>query len=244
MKKFRATGVLILALLAAGCSAVGSQPDADSVTVSDPFENVNRFFFDLNQRLDRNAGRPAATAYKETVPHTVRISLHNLLDNLGGPVAVANNLLQIRFEDAGVAAGRFLVNSTVGVAGIFDVATDWGMPARNRDFGETMGTYGVPPGPYLVLPFRGSTDVRDFAGNYLDGYVSPLRYVRYDGREYVGLMKSTLGSMDNRATNLVTFRDIERASVDYYATMRTWYLERRARLIEDRPVRTAELPDF
>ena len=223
---------------------MGSAGDDQAAAVSDPFEGVNRFFFDLNQRLDRNAGRPAATAYRETVPGSIRGGLHNLLDNLGGPVTVANDLLQIRLKDAGTAAGRFLVNTTVGLAGIFDVATDWGMPGRNRDFGETMGTYGVPPGPYLVLPFRGSTDVRDFAGNYIDGFVTPLRYVRYDGRNYVGLMKSTLGSMDNRSASLVSFRDIERASVDYYATMRTWYLERRARLIEDRPVRTAELPDF
>jgi len=237
-------GLLALGLLTAGCTTTDPQQDADAITVSDPFENVNRFFFDLNQRVDRHAGRPVATAYKDTVPQYVRGSLHNLLDNLGGPVTVANDLLQIQFENAGIAAGRFLVNTTIGVAGIFDVATDWGLPARPRDFGETMGTYGVPPGPYLVLPLRGSTDVRDFAGNYLDGYVTPLRYVRYDGREYVGLMKSTLGSMDNRATNLVTYRDIERASVDYYATMRTLYLERRARLIEDRSVRTAELPDF
>jgi phospholipid-binding lipoprotein MlaA len=244
MRKFRVTVVLVLGLLAAGCSTTGSQQDADAVMVSDPFESVNRVFFDLNQRLDRNAGRPAATAYKETVPQYVRGGLHNLLNNLGGPVTVANDLLQIRFKEAGIAAGRFLVNSTLGVAGIFDVATDWGMPARNRDFGETMGTYGMPAGPYLVLPFRGSTDVRDFAGNYLDGYLSPLHYLRYDGSNYVGLMKSTLGSMDNRSANLVTYRDIERASVDYYATTRTWYMERRARLIEDRSVRTAELPDF
>jgi phospholipid-binding lipoprotein MlaA len=243
MRKFGAIWALALALMAAGCATTATDEDGH-VAISDPFEGANRFFFDLNQRLDRNAGRPAATAYRETVPGTVRVSLHNVLDNLGGPVTVANNLLQARLESAGIAAGRFLVNSTVGVAGIFDVATDWGMPSRPRDFGETMGTYGVPPGPYLVLPFRGSTDVRDFAGNYIDGYVSPLRYVRYEGRNYVGLMKSTLGSMDNRANNLVTFRDIERASVDYYATMRTWYMERRARLIEDRPVRTAELPDF
>ncbi len=244
MRKFGVIGLFALTLLVAGCATTESGQDADAVTISDPFENVNRFFFALNQRLDRNAARPAAAAYQTTVPHSVRSGLHNLLDNLGGPVTVANDLLQIQFENAGIAAGRFLVNSTLGVAGIFDVATDWGMPARNRDFGETMGTYGVQPGPYLVLPFRGSTDLRDFAGNYLDGYASPLRYVRYDGREYVGLMKSTLGSMDNRATNLVTYRDIERASVDYYATMRTLYLERRARLIEDRSVRTAELPDF
>ncbi|HJS45699.1 MAG TPA: VacJ family lipoprotein [Rhizomicrobium sp.] len=243
MKECRVIWALVLGLMVAGCAATNSAEDGH-VTVSDPFENVNRFFFDLNQRLDRNAGRPAATAYRDTVPGSVRVGLHNVLDNLGGPVTVANNLLQVRLESAGIATGRFLVNTTVGVAGIFDVASDWGMPARNRDFGETMGTYGVPPGPYLVLPFRGSTDVRDFAGNYLDGYATPLRYVRYEGRNYVGLMKSTLGSINNRANNLVTYRDIERASVDYYATMRTWYLERRARLIEDTPVRTAELPDF
>lgn len=242
MQTFRVVGILILGLLAAGCASTTASQD--TTMVYDPFEDVNRFFFDLNQRLDRNAGRPAATAYKNTVPQTVRVGLHNMLDNLGGPVTVANNLLQTRFEDAGVAVGRFVVNTTIGVAGIFDVATDWGMPGRNRDFGETLGTYGVPPGPYLVLPFRGSTDVRDFAGNYIDGYATPLRYIRYEGRNYVGLMKSTLGSMDNRSANLVTFRDIERASVDYYATMRTWYMERRARLIENRSVRTAELPDF
>lgn len=244
MRKFRIGGALVLGLLSAGCSTTTTEQDGDIVQVNDPLENVNRFFFDLNQRFDRNAGRPAATAYKDTVPQSVRGGLHNVLDNLGGPVTVANDLLQVRLKDAGIAAGRFLVNTTVGVVGIFDVATDWGLPGRNRDFGETMGTYGVPPGPYLVLPLRGSTDVRDFAGNYIDGYATPLRYVRYDGRNYVGLMKSTLGSMDNRATNLVTLKDIERASVDYYATVRTLYLERRARLIENQPVRTAELPDF
>jgi phospholipid-binding lipoprotein MlaA len=242
MRTIGVVGAFALALMAAGCAS--TQPDPDAVTVSDPLENVNRFFFDINQRFDRHAGKPAATVYKDAIPQTVRGSLHNVLDNLGGPVTVANDLLQVRFADAGVAVGRFLVNTTVGVAGIFDVATDWGMPGRNRDFGETMGTYGMPPGPYLVLPLRGSTDVRDFAGNYIDGFVTPLRYVRYDGRNYVGLVKSTLGSMDNRATNLVTLRDIERASVDYYATVRTIYLERRARLIENQPVRTAELPDF
>lgn len=237
MKKFRIVWALALGLMMSGCA---SQPDAPM----DPLEGVNRFFFDLNQRLDRNAAQPAATAYKETVPQPVRTTLHNVTDNLGGPVTCANDLLQVQFENAGIAAARFIVNSTVGVAGIFDVATDWGLPGRPRDFGETLGTYGVPPGPYLVLPFRGSTDVRDFAGNYIDGFASPLRYVRYDGRNYVGLVKSSLGSMDNRAANLITYRDIERVSVDFYASMRTYYLQRRARQIEDRATMTAELPDF
>jgi len=245
MRNFQILGVFVLGLLSAGCSTTTPpEPNADMVQVSDPLEGMNRFFFDLNQRLDRDAARPAAEIYKDTVPQRARSGLHNVLDNLGGPVTVANDLLQAQFENAAIATGRFLINTTAGVAGIFDVATDWGLPGRNRDFGETMGTYGVPPGPYLVLPLRGSTDVRDFAGNFVDGYATPLRYVRYDGREYVGWMKSTVSSMDNRATNLVNYRDIERASVDFYSTMRTLYLERRARLIEDRSVRTAELPDF
>ena len=244
MRNFRVIGILALTLLAGGCASTQTAEQADATIVSDPLEGMNRFFFDINQRLDRNAGKPVASAYKKDVPQSVRGSLHNVLDNLGGPVNVANDLLQAQFENAGIAAGRFLVNTTIGVAGIFDVATDWGMPDRDRDFGETLGTYGVPPGPYLVLPLRGSTDVRDFAGNYLDGFATPLHFVRYDGNNYVGWMKSTLGSMDNRSANLVTYEDIERASVDYYATMRTLYMERRARLVEDRNVRTASLPDF
>lgn len=244
MRDFRTIGILALALLAGGCAGTQATQDADTTTVSDPLEGMNRFFFDVNQRLDRDAGRPAASAYRDNVPQTVRGGLHNVLENLGGPVTFANDLLEAQFENAGIAAGRFLVNTTIGLAGIFDVATDWGMPGRDRDFGETLGTYGVPTGPYLVLPLRGSTDVRDFAGNYLDGYATPLHFVRYNGNQYVGWMKSTLSSMDNRSKDIVTFQDIERSSVDYYATMRTLYLERRARLVEDRTVRTAELPDF
>ncbi len=208
MKIIRVAWALALGLGMCGCA---SAPD----TPSDPLEPVNRFFFDLNQRMDRHAALPAATAYRENVPQRIRTTFHNVLDNLGGPVTCVNDILQTQFENAGIAAGRFIVNTTVGVAGIFDVATDWGLPGRSRDFGETMGTYGVPPGPYLVLPLRGSTDIRDFAGNYLDGYFTPFRYARYDGRQYIGLVRSTLGSMDTRSSNLITYRDIERASVDY-----------------------------
>jgi phospholipid-binding lipoprotein MlaA len=167
-----------------------------------------------------------------------------VLNNLGGPVTAANDVLQLEFENAGIAASRFIINTTIGVVGIFDVATDWGLPEAHRDFGETLGVYGVPPGPYLVLPFRGPSAVRDLAGSYVDGYFTPLRYARYSGRNYVGLVRSSLGSIDNRSANIVTYRDIERASVDYYATMRAYYLQRRARQVEEKSVQTAELPDF
>ncbi len=201
-------------------------------------------FFDFNQSLDIHAAKPAASTYTETVPGSVREGVGNVLSNLGGPVAVANNILQAKVDDAGTAAARFVVNSTVGVAGIFDVASDWGLAEHNRDFGETLGTYGVEQGPYLVLPFRGSTAVRDFAGSYVDSFFSPLRMVKYDGSNYVGYIKSGLGSMDKRSGTLVSAQDIERASVDYYATQRALYRQRRQRQVEGNPVQTAGLPDF
>jgi len=236
--------LLLVFLLGVSVSGCASDDNLAAKEANDPLEPMNRFFFDFNQRLDRHAALPAATFYAATVPRDIRGSLHNVLTNLGGPVNVANDLLQADFEFAGIAGARFLVNTTIGVVGIFDVATDWGLPERSRDFGETLGVYGVGQGPYLVLPFRGPTSVRDFAGGYVDGYFSPLRLLRYSGSNYVGLVKSSLGSMDNRSANIVTYRDIERASVVYYATMRAYYRQRRERQVEDRAVQTAELPDF
>jgi phospholipid-binding lipoprotein MlaA len=235
--------VCAIGFLAAGCASPNNQ---EAAAADDPLEPMNRYFFDFNQKLDRNAALPAATFYTSAMPNPARRSIHNFLDNLGGPVNVVNDILEIQFGNAATAAARFLVNTTIGVAGIFDVATDWGLPARNRDFGETLGAYGVPQGPYLVLPFRGPTAVRDIGGDYIDGFFSPLYYmhVQYSGKQYVGLVKSTIGSVDNRAQNIVTYRDIERASVDFYATMRDYYRQRRQRQVEDKSAPTAELPDF
>ena len=235
--------VCAVGLLAAGCASSENQ---EAAAADDPLEPMNRYFFDFNQKLDRNAALPAATFYTATMPNPARRGIHNFLDNLGGPVNVVNDILETQFGNAGNAAARFLVNTTIGVAGIFDMATDWGLPARNRDFGETLGGYGVPQGPYLVLPFRGPTAMRDIGGDYIDGFFSPLYYfhVQYTGKQYVGLIKSTIGSVDNRAQNIVTYRDIERASVDFYATMRDYYRQRRQRQVEDKSAPTAELPDF
>ncbi len=235
--------VLALGLGLAGCAAPQNQ---EAIAADDPLEPMNRLFFDFNQKLDRHAALPAATFYTSTMPGPVRSGLHNFLGNLSGPVGVANNLLEARFVNAGAEAARFIINTTVGAAGIFDVATDWGLPDRSRDFGETLGVYGLDQGPYLVLPFRGPTALRDLAGNYVDGFFSPLYYIHLEfaGKQYVGLLKSTIGSIDNRANNIVTYRDIERNSVDFYATMRDYYRQRRARQVEDFPVQTAALPDF
>ncbi|MBV9549843.1 MAG: VacJ family lipoprotein [Alphaproteobacteria bacterium] len=237
LKACRLLAALALAAALAGCAT----PDEPY----DPLEPVNRAVFEFNQRLDRNAALPAASYYADTVPNPVREHVHNVLANLSGPVTTANYALQGELTYAGEALARFAVNSTIGLAGVFDVATDWGLPERNRDFGLTLGTAGVPAGPYLVIPFGGSSAVRDLAGSYVDGFFSPLRYVgNFSGRNYVGLMRNVVGAVDTRSRNIDAYRDIERNSVDYYATMRNDYLQRRMRLIEQKSVVTAELPDF
>ena len=243
MRKTDLFTVLALVISLAGCAGAENQ---EAAAADDPLEPMNRFFFGFNQKLDRNAALPAATFYTSAVPGPIRGGVHNFLGNLSDPVGVANNILEARFVNAGSEAARFIINTTVGVAGILDVAADWGLPDRSRDFGETLGIYGLGQGPYLVLPFRGPTAMRDLAGNYIDGFFSPLYYIdwNFSGRQYVGLLKSTLGSIDNRASNIVTYRDIERNSVDFYATMRDYYRQRRARQVEDNPVQTAALPDF
>ena len=233
--------VLVLGLMTAGCATNDNQ---EAQAANDPLEPMNRFFFDVNQRLDRHAALPAATFYADNVPRGIRGNVHNFLVNLSGPVTMANDILIGEFTNAGEAGARFVINTTVGVVGLFDVATDWGFRAKNRDFGETLGVYGVGQGPYLVLPFRGPSSVRDFSGSYVDGYFSPLHFLHYTGSSYVGFVHSTLGSVDNRSANIVTFQDIERASVDYYATMRDYYRQRREREVEDKAVQTTELPDF
>jgi len=233
--------VLALSLTMAGCAETTNQ---EAIAANDPLEPMNRFFFDLNQRLDRHAALPAATFYADNVPSGIRVNVHNFLINMGGPVNVANDILIGEFANAGSAGARFVINTTAGGLGLFDVATGWGFRERSRDFGETLGVYGIPQGPYLVLPFRGPSSVRDFSGSYVDGYFSPLHFLHYSGSTYVGLVHSSLGSVDNRSANIVTFQDIERASVDYYATMRTYYRQRREREVEDKAVQTTELPDF
>lgn len=235
--------VCALGFSLAGCASLSNQ---EAIAANDPLEPMNRFFFGINQKLDREAALPAATFYAANVPNRFRRTFRNFFGNLGVPVSIVNNVLQGQFKNADKASARFLINSSLGIGGLFDVATDWGYPERDRDFGETLGTYGVPQGPYLVLPFRGPTAVRDFGGNYIDGFFSPLYYmkIQFSGKQYVGLVKSTIGSVDNRANNIVTYRDIERASVDFYATMRHYYRERRQRLVEDKSSPRDELPDF
>ena len=222
----------LMTVLVAGCA---SKPD----TVYDPFEPVNREIFAFNQRLDKHAALPAASYYRAAVPGGLREGVHNFLSNLTLPVTFANDVLQGEMTQAGYAVCRLGVNTTVGVLGVMDPASRWGCPERDEDFGQTLAVYGVPGGPYMVLPLLGSTVPRDAAGKILvDHYFNPLGYVTYDGKMYVSLGTNVLKLVDQRSQHISALRDIERTSIDYYAAMRDIYYQKR-----DSAIQNGDVPD-
>jgi phospholipid-binding lipoprotein MlaA len=215
------------ALVLSGCAEQTSG-------VYDPLEPVNRRIFAFNHMLDNHAALPAASYYKSALPNGVRDGVHNFLSNLGEPVNFANDVLQGQVTRAGMSVCRFGVNSTVGVAGFMDPASGWGCLAHEEDFGQTLGDYGMPGGPYLVLPLIGSTLPRDAAGKiFVDHFFSPLGYVVYRGKLYVSLGRNFITTIDQRSRHIEELRDIERNSIDYYAAMRSLYIQVREAEIRD-----------
>ena len=163
--------LLLLGLLAAAVSGCATRPpasDPDAVAdfeqTNDPLEPTNRVFFAINNGLDTVILKPAAQAYAYVVPDPVRNGIHNFLSNLGTPVQLGNDMLEGKPRRAGDTTMRFLINTTVGVFGIFDVAKGWGYPDHDADFGMTLASWGVPEGPFLFLPVLGPSDPRDAVG--------------------------------------------------------------------------------
>lgn len=164
---------MMLALLAGCSSTPDNGNDDDYADPRDPFESVNRDLWDFNEALDDAVIRPAAMAY-EKIPEPVRDGLYNMADNLDEPSSTVNNLLQWKIADAGISLSRFVLNSTVGLLGFFDVAGELGMTKRQEGFGEVLASWGVGNGPYLMLPAMGPTVVTDRGGDYVDGLYFPL----------------------------------------------------------------------
>ncbi|HWA02936.1 MAG TPA: VacJ family lipoprotein [Rhizomicrobium sp.] len=229
MNRLRALILFLLGPAVAACTAV------DEWSATDPLEGFNRQMFRINQSLDRHAALPAAVFYKSSVPEDFREGFHNVLSNVGMPITFANDVLQGQFRRAGIAAQRFGVNTTVGILGVNDPATKWGLPQQTEDFGQTLGVYGVPAGPYVVLPLIGSALPRDAVGKiYVDHFFSPLSYFDYSGRYYVSLGARVLATVDGRARAIDDLRDIERNSVDYYSAMRDIYIKRRQDQVDNK----------
>lgn len=226
-----------------GFSAAQAQDNAAS-DENDPLEPMNRYFFELNKFFDTILLKPVATWYDGVVPEPGRDSVRNFLDNLRSPVILTNDLLQGEWDRAGTTASRFGINTTVGVLGMFDPAAGWGMPKHSEDFGQTLGVYGTPEGAYLFLPVLGPAPPRDLAGFAVDQFFDPLTYIYWDRPKTVPMTRFVVNGIDQRARSLDTLDQIERTSVDHYATVRNLYRQIRKNEIANGQRDFNDLPDI
>src|SRR5258706_4598622 len=171
----KSLSALVLSLVLCACST----PSPESVAQNDPWEKTNRDIFDFDVRVDHAVARPIAKGYRSVVPEPVRDGIHNALTNLNSPVVLANDVLQGDGDKAVNTAGRIVINSTVGIGGLIDVASKIGIPGHDNDFGITLGKNGIAEGSYLVLPFSGPMPPRGLLGTGVDVAFDPLTYVRF-----------------------------------------------------------------
>jgi phospholipid-binding lipoprotein MlaA len=222
------SGLLAMGLALSGCVA-GRAPAPGDEGFNDPYEDTNRGVFAFNQAVDRNVLVPVAEAYRTVLPPPVQQSLHDFLQNLNHPIIFANDVLQ---GQAGLAAntlGRLVINTTIGVGGMFDVASRMGIPYHSNDLGVTLATYGFDSGPYLIVPVLGPSNVRDLVGQVGDGFGDPGNYFAGQYHKlYAAVARTATEGIDTRSRNIESLADIERTSLDYYATIRSLYGQRRA----------------
>ncbi|MGQ0442638.1 MAG: MlaA family lipoprotein [Methylophilaceae bacterium] len=200
----------------------------------DPLEGVNRGVYKFNDVADKILFKPVATAYKAVTPSPIRKGFNNFFNNLGSITTVLNDLLQLKFANAFTDAGRFVINSTFGLAGFIDVASMDNIPKHQEDFGQTLGHWGVGNGPYLVLPFLGASTLRDTTGFVFDRITSdPITYTHNIGEIRLHNQLRAAQIVDTR-TELLEAKDIaDDASLDPYAFTRDAYLQRRGSLVQD-----------
>ena len=219
--------------------------DTGAAEVWDPIETPNRILFSLNRVVDIIALRPVAVIYRDWVPEPAQKSVRNVLDNLGEPVTAINEVFQGSPNRAATTMARFLVNSTIGVAGLFDVATHLGLERTKEDAGKTIGQYaGVEPengGFYLMLPAIGPSNARDATGLMIDYLADPFRILTFNlaiDWTYYQAARYGMNVVDYRSRTIFALDDLEKNSVDYYAALRSAYTQNRAELIRARREKT------
>jgi len=209
-----------------------SDDEVPVLDVNDPIEPFNRYVFELNKFIDELLLKPVAKVYRGVLPDPVEIGVRNVLNNLDTPLTVIHDLAQGEPERAGDACGRFGINTLFGVGGIFDVAAGEpgkdGIPYHEEDLGQTLAVWGVPDGPYLMLPILGPSNVRDAVGRLGDLFIDPVGHVgSRDVRRNLTITRIVVRGLDTRARSIETLEEIERASIDYYASVRSLYRQRR-----------------
>lgn len=234
--------LLNAALLLVGLAACASNPDPE---VNDPIEPFNRAMFRVNTTLDKNMVVPVARAYRDGTPVWFQGAVRNGLDNLASPVVFANNLLQGDLTGGSVTLKRFIVNTIMGPLGFRDVALNkYGIEGRSEDFGQTLGVWGAKEGFYLVLPLLGPSNPRDLTGRVADIFLDPLFYVDYDHKIWVSVGRNTVDLVDQRSRVLDATEELERTSIDYYATVRSLYRQNRDNAIRNGEFSDEDLPQF
>ncbi|MBI3128627.1 MAG: VacJ family lipoprotein [Candidatus Tectomicrobia bacterium] len=228
-----------LAVSSAGLAGCAAQQSADAPPgmedeVPDPLEELNRAVFEFNDYLDIYILRPLALGYRAVLPQPVRDSVRNFLRNLGAPVTFFNDVLQGKGERAQITLGRFMVNTTFGVVGLFDVADGMGAPYHSEDFGQTLAVWGAKPGIYLVLPILGPSTTRDAAGRVADVFMNPFNYVyAHNDLDYLPYVFYGVGAVDLRERNLELLDQLKAEALDYYTLIRSIYLQIRENEIQD-----------
>lgn len=214
-----------LLLLLNGCATQANK---------DPLEGMNRGIYKFNQVADDAVIKPVAKAYKAVAPSPVRTGINNFFSNLGMLTTVVNDILQLKLAYAFTDAGRFVINSTFGIAGFIDVASMDKIEKRKEDFGQTLGYWGLGSGPYLVLPLLGPSSIRDTTGFIVDTATSdPITYTHNIGEIRLHNQLRAIQFIDKRAELLTATDLVDEASLDPYAFTRDAYLQRRASQVQD-----------
>ncbi len=225
----RLLAALLFLSVATGCvsTSISNRGERNEI---DPFEPYNRTVFTFNDTADRFVIKPVATVYNTVTPEIFRFFIGNFFNNLGEIGNGVNNLLQGKFKQASIDGARLLINTTLGFGGIADVATDLGLERSYEDLGQTLGFWGVPAGPYLVVPFLGPSSARDLAGTFISQPLQPLN--RYRPKSDRALIMIT-GAVDTRAYLLSAGDLVDGAALDRYTFVRNAYFQRRLNLVYD-----------
>jgi phospholipid-binding lipoprotein MlaA len=227
----RCVAGLLLAALLAGCATPPSDPAERAVFEqnNDPLEPLNRQILEVNLLLDRILLKPVTKIYIALVPEEGRDALKRALDNMKEPVVIINNVLQGRLTGAGITVGRFAVNTTLGVGGLLDIAKNWGLEKQSGDSGQTMFVWGLPEGPYLMVPILGPSNPRDLIGMASDNYIDPFSYLAsVKNLDEISISRFVVDGIDQRARVIDILDDLQKNSLDFYAQLRSLSQQKRA----------------
>jgi|TARA_B110000259_G_scaffold13852_1_gene14574 phospholipid-binding lipoprotein MlaA len=229
---------VLLSLSISGCASITKDEVlAENIAtqkVSDPLEPFNRMVFSFNNVFDKYALRPVAILYRGVLPEFARNRITYALNNLSMPITTINNILQFEFGKAGISTARFVINSTIGILGFFDPAAYFGLEASSEDFGQTLAVWGIPKGPYLVLPLLGPSSPRDFTGLLSTSLLDPTYQIgNTANRELFRYYKMGTSAVNFRSENIELFDDLQNNSVDYYAAVRSFYNQSRNSQVSD-----------